>query len=279
MRTVTRWPDRLRPNRIHDITPDGEDLRQPGKIIVRYPGHMVHMDVKKVGKIPDSSGWWTHGRGSIETLASKRAHKQKVGYTYLHSMQDGHSRLAYTEALQDEKAATTIGVFHRARAFFAAHGITQATRLITDNGANCTSHAFGRSINAFIGRYQRTRAYAPHHNGKIERYQRLMTNECFYARADNSEAERRNAIEIWVHHYNYHRSHTACGDQSPASRLHTSVGGHHIPSSESERWAAMGRAHLPLPGAWLYPEEGSGPRCAMKPRQSPEADPDSATAR
>src|SRR5699024_11653858 len=107
-RTVTRWLDRLGLNRIRDITPEGEDLRRAGKIIARYPGHMVHMDVKKVGKIPDGGGWWAHGRGSDQALARKRAHKQKVGYTDLHSIIDGFPRLAYTEALEDEKAATTI---------------------------------------------------------------------------------------------------------------------------------------------------------------------------
>lgn len=146
----------MTPPRIRDITPDGEDLRKSGKIIARYPGHMVHMDVKKVGKIPDGGGWWAHGRGSEQALASRRAHKQKVGYTYLHSMQDGFSRLAYTEALEDEKAATTIGFFHRARVFFAAHGITSITRLVTDNGANYTAKAFNRSTSAFISRHQRT---------------------------------------------------------------------------------------------------------------------------
>ncbi|MGP5054123.1 IS481 family transposase [Brachybacterium paraconglomeratum] len=223
VRTVTRWLDRLGLNRIRDITPDGENLRSPGKITARYPGHMVHMDVKKVGKIPDGGGWWAHGRGSEQALAGKRAHKQKVGYTYLHSIIDGFSRLAYTEALEDEKAITTIGFFHRARVFFAAHGITRISRLVTDNGANYTSKAFSRSTCAFIGRHQRTRIYTPRHNGKIERYQRLMTDECLYARAYDSEAERREAIGVWVHHYDYHRPHTACGDQPPASRLHTGV--------------------------------------------------------
>ena len=101
MRTVTRWLDRLGLSRIRDISPDGEDLRKPGKIMARYPGHMVHMDVKKVGKIP-GGGWRAHGRGSQKALASKRAHKQNVGYTYLHSMQDGFPHLAYTEALNLE---------------------------------------------------------------------------------------------------------------------------------------------------------------------------------
>src|SRR5699024_10067882 len=159
-------------------TPEGEDLRRAGKIIARYPGHMVHMDVKKVGKIPDGGGWWDHGRGSDPALASRRAPKQKISYTYLHTMEDALSRVAYTETLEHETAATTIGFCHRALPFSAAHGITRISRLATDNGANNTSKAFRRSTSAFIGRHQRTRRYTPRHNGKIERYQRLMTDEC-----------------------------------------------------------------------------------------------------
>ena len=205
VRTVTRWLDRLGLNRLRDITPDGENLRSPGKIIARYPGHMVHMDVKKVGQIPDGGGWWAHGRGSEQVLAGKRDRKQeKVGYTYLHSMEDGFSRLSYTEPLENEKASTTIGFFHRARVFFAAHGITRITRLVTDNGSNYTASAFRRSTCAFISRHQRTRIYTPRHNGKIERYQRVLAEECLYARPyAASETERREAIAVWVHHYNY----------------------------------------------------------------------------
>src|SRR5699024_6996887 len=117
VRTVTRWLDRLGLNRIRDIAPDEQNLSQQGKILARYPGHMVHMDVKKVGKSPDGGGWRVHGQGSEKPLPSKRSHRQKVGYTYLLSIIDGYSRLAYTEALEDETAATTIAFFHRARMF------------------------------------------------------------------------------------------------------------------------------------------------------------------
>ena len=95
--------------------------------------------------------------------------------------------------------------------------------MVTDNGTNYTAKAFNRSTRAFIGRHQRTPAYTPRHDGKIERHQRLMSDECLYARADDSENQRREAIAIWVHHHNYHRPHTACGDQPPASHLHTGV--------------------------------------------------------
>jgi transposase len=142
--TVGRWLARLGINRRRDLDPSGASNRRPGKITARYPGHMVHLDIKKVGRIPDGGGWWAHGRDSEAHRAARRASaKQRVkakknggagrpSYVYLHSAVDGFSRLAYTEHLPDETAATTIGFFHRARAFFAAHGIHRITRLVTD---------------------------------------------------------------------------------------------------------------------------------------------------
>lgn len=223
VRTVTRWLDRLGLNRLRDITPDGEDLRRPGTITARYPGHMIHVDVKKVGKIPDGGGWKVHGRDSDLGRASKRGKGRRVGYTYLHSAIDGFSRLAYTEPLEDETAATTIGFLHRAFAFFAAHGITRITRLVSDNGANYRSNAFARAIRGKVSRHQRTRPYTPRHNGKVERFQRITADEFLYAEVFESEQQRRDRHGVWLHHYNYHRPHTACGDQPPASRLHTVV--------------------------------------------------------
>src|SRR5699024_5908067 len=108
-------------------------------------------------------------------------------------------------------------------AFFAAHGITRITRLISDNGPNYRSNAFARSIRGKVSRHQRTRPYTPRHNGKVERFQRITVDEFLYAEVFESEQERRNRHGVWLHHYNYHRPHTACGDQPPASRLHASV--------------------------------------------------------
>ena len=142
-----------------------------------------------------------------------------IGYTYLHTAIDGFSRLAYTEALDDEKASTTIGFFCRARTFFAAHGITRLVRVVTDNGANCRARTFTTTITSLASRYQRTRPYTPRHNGKVERYNRIMAEECLYARSYSSEQQRRDAIAVWNHHYNDHRPHTTCGNQPPATRV------------------------------------------------------------
>ena len=217
VRTIGRWLERLGISRRRDLDPTGENNREPGKIIARFPGHMLHLDVKKVGQIPDGGGWRLHSRGHA------KARKQRVGYTYLHSAIDGYSRLAYTEALENETAATTIGFFSRARAFFAAHGITRLVRVVTDNGSNYRAKTFVRTANAHASRHQRTRPYTPRHNGKVERYQRILTEEWLYAHAFYSEDERREAISVWVHHYNYHRPHTACADQPPATRVHERV--------------------------------------------------------
>ena len=113
---------------------------------------MIHLDVKKVGRIPDGGGWRIHGRDSGQAKAVKRArvtrkkNGKRAGYVYLHSAIDGYSRLAYTEHLPDEKAATAVGFWARARAWFAAHGITMITRIVTDNGSCYRSDAFATAI-------------------------------------------------------------------------------------------------------------------------------------
>jgi transposase InsO family protein len=223
--TVGRWLRRLGISRRRDIDPGGATNRRSEKITARYPGHMVHIDVKKVGRIPDGGGWRAHGRGSEQHKASRRAKATgaRAGYVYLHSVVDGYSRLAYTEHLPNEQATTTIAFLHRARAFFAAHGITRWVRVVTDNGANYTSTAFVRAVGAVASRHQRIRSYTPRHNGKVERYNRILAEELLYARVWTSEQERADAITVWNVHYNYHRAHTAAGNRPPASRLHAGV--------------------------------------------------------
>jgi transposase InsO family protein len=223
--TVARWLRRLGISRRRDIDPTGASNRVVKAITARYPGHMVHLDVKKVGRIPDGGGWRAHGRDSDQARKVERAKTKgaRSGYVYLHSAVDGFSRLAYTEVLGNETAATTIGFWARARAFFAAHGITRITRVVTDNGANYRAKDFNRTILGTAARHQRIRPHTPKHNGKVERYNRTLAEELLYAREWTSEAERAAALKVWNIHYNYHRPHTAAGDRPPASRLRASV--------------------------------------------------------
>ncbi|GAA4069994.1 hypothetical protein GCM10022214_26780 [Actinomadura miaoliensis] len=148
---------------------------------------MVHVDVQKTGRIPDGGGRRARGRHSEQARLVARAKTAgaRGGYVDLHSAVDGYSRLAYTEALPDEKAATAIGFWHRARAFFAAHGIMRIHRVITDNGACYHAADFTRALHATRTRHQRINPYTPRHNGKVERYHRILTEEYLHAHTWN----------------------------------------------------------------------------------------------
>ncbi|MET8567548.1 IS481 family transposase [Streptomyces sp. NPDC004783] len=222
-RTVSRHLLTLGLNRRRFLDPNGESNREPRRITARRPGHMVHIDVKKVGRIPDGGGWRVHGRGSEQAKAAERRKRrgQRTGYAYLHSAVDGFSRLAYTEALSDEKASTAIAFMHRARVWFAAHGITRIERIVTDNGSCYRADAFARAL--LGSRHQRIAPYTPRHNGKVERYNRILAEEFLYARTWQSEDQRRQALDLWNIHYNYHRPHSGAGGQPPAARLRDRV--------------------------------------------------------
>lgn len=223
-RTVTRHLERLGLSHRRFLDPCGELNRKPGKIIARWPGHMVHLDVKKVGRIPEGGGWRVHGRNSEEHRAADRAKTAgaKRGYVYLHSIVDGFSRLAYTEPLADEKGATAAAFLARAKVWFAAHGITHIHRVVTDNGSCYRSGDFARIVGIRTW-HKRTKPYTPKHNGKVERYQRILAEEVLYASDFGCEEERTAAIAVWNIHYNYHRPHSAAGGRPPASRLKTGV--------------------------------------------------------
>ncbi|MGW7492881.1 integrase core domain-containing protein [Streptomyces luteogriseus] len=188
-RTVTRHLTRLGLGRRRFLDPCGASNRTPGKITARWPGRMVHLDVKEVGRIPHGGGWRIHGRDSKQAKAAGRAKSAgaKRGYVYLHSAIDGSSRLAYTEPLADEKGTT-------AAAFWP-----------------------GRRSGS------PTKPYTPRHNGKVGRYQRIMAEEILYSREFTSEEDRAAALGIWNIHYNYHRPHSGTGGLPPAARLKNGV--------------------------------------------------------
>jgi len=216
-RTITRHLAQLGLNRRRFIDPAGENNREVRKIIAKHPGHMVHLDVKKTGRIPDGGGWRAYGRGSPEAKAVDQAKTRgaRAGYVYLHSAIDGHTRLAYTEALENEQASTAVAFLDRAREWFARHGIVKIERIITDNGACYRSGAFAAALDG--AEHRRTKPYTPKHNGKVERYNRILAEEFLYARTWTSETQRASALETWNMHYNYHRPHGAHRGKPPAS--------------------------------------------------------------
>ena len=139
-RTITRILRRHEMPRLAECDPlTGQVIRASKTTAVRYerdqPGELVHVDVKKIGRIPDGGGWRAHGRQMGSTGAKKRA---RIGYDYVHSMVDDHSRLAYSEILPDERAGTTVGFFTRAFEYFARHGIARVDTVMTDNAWNYT---------------------------------------------------------------------------------------------------------------------------------------------
>lgn len=203
--------------------------RRTGEQIRRYehdePGDLLHVDVKKLGNVPDGGGWRYVGRAQGKRNRSATPGKARskhrnplLGTAFVHTVLDDHSRVAYAEIHDDETAATAIGVLRRAVAWFEARGVT-VRRVLSDNGSCYRSHAW-RDACADLGiTPKRTRPYRPQTNGKIERFHRTMADGWAFTRLYASESARRKALPAWLHEYNHHRHHTAIGKVPPISRL------------------------------------------------------------
>lgn len=209
----------------------GLPARRP--VAVRYeaatPGELVHVDIKKLGRIPDGGGWRVHGRGSaqdrkagvVRDRAARAGASASRGYRYLHHAVDDHSRLAYSEILADERKETAAGFWARAKTFFATAGIT-VTAVMTDNGACYRSRDFAAALAGI--QHRRTRAYRPQTNGKVERFNRTLAAEWAYATTYASDQARAATYDAWLHHYNHHRPHTGIGGAVPSDRVHNLTG-------------------------------------------------------
>lgn len=191
-------------------------LDRPTGTPIRYererPGELVHVDVKKLGRIPRGGGWRIRGRSS----ATKH---RGGGYDYLHAAVDDHSRVAYVEVHSDERGETCARFLASASAFFAEYGV-RIEQVMTDNALNYVrSDAFGTTMAALGLTHVRIPPYRPRANGKVERFNRTLAEEWAYRRLYRSNPERLRALGRWVDFYNHRRSHTALGGRPPISRL------------------------------------------------------------
>ncbi len=201
--------------------------RPTGQIIHRYererPGELIHVDVKKIGRLRDGGGWRVLGRDSPEHRRAREA--VRVGYEYVHAAIDDHTRLAYAEIHPDETTATCAAFLRRAAEHFAALGIGRIERVMTDNAlAYRRGRAWHQALHDLNAQARFTRRYRPQTNGKAERFNRTMADEWLYARPFTTGQDRANALPSWLHTYNHHRGHTALAGQPPITRINNGAG-------------------------------------------------------
>jgi transposase InsO family protein len=198
--------------------------RVTGEPIRRYehphPGSLLHVDVKKLGNVPDGGGWRYLGRAQ----GNRNRHRQapgknpNMGTAFVHTVIDDHSRVAYAEIHDDETAATATAVLRNAVAWFAVRGVT-VERVLSDNGSAYKARLWADTCAELGITVKKTRPYRPQTNGKIERFHRTMAAGWAFKRFYNSETARRAALPAWIHEYNHHRPHTAIGKATPITRL------------------------------------------------------------
>jgi transposase InsO family protein len=198
--------------------------RPTGRVIRRIEttrcGELVHIDVKKLARVPDGGGHQKLGR-STET--ARRQKQNRGGYTHIHTAIDAYSRLAYSEFAGKENTINCIAFLDRALAWFAEQGI-EVERILTDNGNGYRSIPWRERCAELGIKHSRTKPYRPATNGKVERFNRTLADEWAYARLWKSEASRARGLDRFLHRYNHHRHHTAIGGP-PASRV-TNLAGH-----------------------------------------------------
>jgi transposase InsO family protein len=183
------------------------------------PGELIHVDVKKLGRIQGGAGHRITGRKHYNPQRGPRgAARRTVGWEYVHICVDDATRLAYAEVLDDEKGSTAVGFLRRALTFYAAHGIT-VERVLTDNGSAYRSTIHALACRALGVKHLRTRPYRPQTNGKAERFIRTMLAGWAYGAIYRSSHQRTAALPGWLNHYNYRRPHGSLSHQPPASRL------------------------------------------------------------
>lgn len=203
--TVAAVLKRLKLNRLK--------LLEPKLPVQRYeksaPGELIHLDIKKLGRI---------GRPGHRVTGDRRSRSRGIGWEYVHVCIDDHSRLAYVEVLPTERALAATGFLKRACAWFERHGV-RVRRVMTDNGSCYVSKAFGRRCRRLRIHHQRTRPYTPKTNGKAERFIKTLLREWAYGRVYSHSRDRRAHLTRWLRYYNRDRPHGGIGFQPPWSRI------------------------------------------------------------
>lgn len=221
-RTISRILVRHQVPRLSWCDPlTGELIRASRSTAHRYerqrPGELVHIDVKKLGRIPDGGGW--RARGWTARNHQSRLDKTPIGFDFVHAVVDDHSRLAYAEIHPDEKGATAAGFLLRAAEYFAAHGVPSIEAVISDNAfAYRHSRAFIDAVASLGAKQLFIKPHCPWQNGKVERFNRTLGIEWAYRQSFDSNAARETALAPFIEHYNTGRIHTAHGT-TPAARV------------------------------------------------------------
>lgn len=221
-RTISRILRRRNVPYLRDCDPlTGEVIRSSKQTAKRYerdhPGDLIHVDVKKIGRIPEGGGWRAWGR-NMGRIAAKK--KIRIGYDYVHSAVDDHSRVAYSEIHDDEKGDTAAGFLTRAEAFFVSCGIPSIQAVMTDNHWSYTKSRAVAAVLATMGaKHIKIKPHCPWQNGKVERFNRTLQTEWAYKQVYYTNDERRRALQPWLDYYNHRRNYSSLGRRPPISRV------------------------------------------------------------
>jgi transposase InsO family protein len=214
--TVSLWLKRIGLGKRSRLEP----IEPPNRYERRHPGELVHVDVKKLGRILRPGHRVTGDRSSRKLTTGGLG---VAGWEFVHVMVDDHSRLAYVEVLADERGATAAGFLRRAITWFAERGVV-VERVLSDNGSCYRSHWHAEACRELGLRALFTRPYRPRTNGKAERFIQTLVTEWAYAQVFGTSAERTAALPRWLEHYNFRRPHGSLGHRPPGSRLNNVAG-------------------------------------------------------
>jgi transposase InsO family protein len=219
--TVSLWLRRIGLGKRSRLEPP----EPPNRYERRHPGELVHVDIKKLGRISIRGAGHRvlgHRASQYSRRVEGRMTKQ-TGFEYLHVMIDDHTRLAYAEVLHDLSAACAIAFLRRAVAWFAERGV-RVRAVMSDNGSCYTAHAYAAALHQLGLKHLRIKPGRPRTNGKAERLIQTLLNEWAYARIYGSSHERTSALNLYLQRYNYRRPHGSLNHQPPASRLNNLIG-------------------------------------------------------